>query len=63
MKIVLTADDLGKSPSRNDAIIEAFRDGYISSAGLMVTGAHLQDALEKMQMKGIEWDKIHLHLN
>ena len=63
MKIVLTADDLGKSPSRNDAIIEAFREGYISSAGLMVTGAHLQDALEKMQMKGIKWDKIHLHLN
>lgn len=62
MNIILTADDLGKSPARNDAIIESFRMGYISSAGIIVTGVHLQDAVKKMEENNIDWSKVHLHM-
>ena len=62
-KIILTADDFGKSPARNKAIIDSFKQGYITSAGMIVTGVHLQDAVNRMNEEQIGWDKVHLHLN
>lgn len=62
MKIILNADDFGRSKERNQAIDDAFKQGLISSAGLIVTGKDLQDAVDYIN-KGGYADKIHLHLN
>lgn len=61
-KIILNADDFGKSPNRNLAIDDSFRQGLISSAGLIVTGKHLQEAVDYMSRGGYA-DKVHLHFN
>ena len=61
-RIILNADDFGKSPERNRAIDDSFKRGLISSAGLIVTGKHLEDAVDHIR-KGGYFDKIHLHLN
>ena len=60
--IILNADDFGKSPERNRAIDDAFQQGLICSAGLIVTGQYLGEALEYIN-KGGYVDKVHLHLN
>ena len=44
-KVILTADDLGRSHERNEAIDYLFKKGLIKSAGLLVTGKYLQDAV------------------
>lgn len=61
-KIIINADDFGKSPSRNQAIHDSFIQGLIFSAGLIVTGKHLPEAVELMK-KGGYVDKVHLHIN
>lgn len=58
-QVILNADDFGKSPNRNRAIDDCFRLGLISSAGLIVTGKHLKDAVEYIN-KGGYAGKIHL---
>lgn len=62
MKIILNADDFGKSIERNRAINDSFRQGLISSASLIVTGKHLQEAIDYMN-EGRYAEKIHLHVN
>lgn len=62
MKIILNADDFGRSKERNQAIDDAFKQGLICSAGLIVTGKDLQDALNYIDRGGYA-EKIHLHLN
>lgn len=62
MKIILNADDFGRSKERNRAIDDAFKQGLICSAGLIITGKDLQDALDYIN-KGGYAKKIHLHLN
>ena len=62
MKIVINADDFGKSPARNQAVIECFKQGWISSAGIIVTGRYC-DAAAEMIDDSIGWGNIHLHLN
>ncbi|MBR1595531.1 MAG: ChbG/HpnK family deacetylase [Phocaeicola sp.] len=42
IRLIINADDFGKSPWRNRAIDDAFKMGLISSAGLIVTGKHLK---------------------
>ena len=61
-QIILNADDFGKSPNRNSAIDDCFRQGLISSAGLIVTGKHLKDAVGYINRGGYA-GKIHLHFN
>lgn len=61
-QIIINADDFGKSPGRNHAIHDSFTQGLILSAGLIVTGKHLPEAVELMK-KGGYVDKIHLHVN
>lgn len=60
--VILNADDFGKSPNRNRAVDDCFKQGLISSAGLIVTGKHLQDAVEYIKRGGYV-GKIHLHFN
>lgn len=62
MKIILNADDFGKSVERNRAIEDSFKQGLICSAGMIVTGKHLQEAVEYANNGGYV-DKIHLHFN
>lgn len=62
MKIILNADDFGRSIERNQAIDDAFKQGLIRSSSLIVTGKYLQDAVDYIN-KGGYADKIHLHLN
>ena len=45
-RVILNADDFGKSPQRNQAIDDAFKQGLINSAGLIVTGQYLQEAID-----------------
>ncbi len=60
--VILNADDFGKSPNRNRAVDDCFRQGLISTAGLIVTGKHLQDAVEYINRGGYV-GIIHLHFN
>lgn len=60
--IIVNADDFGKSPGRNQAIHDSFAQGLICSAGLIVTGRYLPQAIE-LANKGGYMDKLHLHFN
>lgn len=62
IKVILNADDFGKSSERNRAIDDSFKQGMIRSAGLIVTGKHLQEAVDLMH-KGGYVENIHLHMN
>lgn len=62
MKLILNADDFGKSAERNRAIDDSFKKGMICSAGLIVTGKYLQDAVNYIN-KGGYVENIHLHFN
>ncbi len=62
VRIILNADDFGKSIARNKAIDDSFKQGLINSAGLIVTGKHLQEAVDYIKKGGYE-KNIHLHIN
>lgn len=62
VRIILNADDFGKSLGRNRAVDDSFRQGLIRSAGLIITGKHLQEAVDYMN-KGGYVKNIHLHIN
>lgn len=62
VKIILNADDFGKSIGRNRAVDDSFKQGLIRSAGLIVTGKHLLEAADFMN-KGGYVENIHLHVN
>ena len=62
LRVILNADDFGKSPERNRAIDDAFKQGLIKSAGLIVTGCNLQNAID-LANDGGYMNKLHLHFN
>lgn len=62
VRIVLNADDFGKSIARNKAIDDSFKQSLICSTGLIVTGKHLKEAVDYM-MSGGYVGKTHLHFN
>ena len=62
MKIIINADDFGKSIGQNQAIDASFQMGLICSAGLIITAPYLQDAID-MANKGGYMNNIHLHIN
>ena len=61
-KIILNADDFGRSVERNQAIDDSFKQGLIFSAGLIVTGKYLLEAVDYINRGGYV-DQIHLHIN
>lgn len=61
-KVILNADDFGRSLEHNRAIANSFYQGFICSAGLIVTGKYLKDAVELMN-KGGYVENVHLHFN
>jgi len=60
MKLIVNADDLGYSPHRDRGIFQAFQDGVVTSASLIVNGASCQQAAKQAIGMGLE---IGLHLN
>lgn len=62
VRIIINADDFGRAFERNKAIDVSFKQGLIRSAGLIVTGKYLQNALDLMFSGGYTKD-IHLHFN
>lgn len=45
-RLIVNADDFGASAEVNEAVIRAFKEGVLTSASLMVTGAAAQQAVE-----------------
>lgn len=62
IRVIRNADDFGKSLGRNRAIDDSFKQGLIDSAGLIVTGKYLPDAIDYIKRGGYA-DKLHLHFN
>lgn len=46
MKLIINADDFGRSPEINAAVLEAHRRGILTSASLMVAGASASEAVD-----------------
>jgi len=44
-RLVVNADDFGRSPSINEAVIRAHREGILTTASLMVTGEAAEEAV------------------
>lgn len=44
-RIIVTADDFGRTPEINAAVLEAHREGILTSASLMVTGEAFDEAV------------------
>lgn len=61
-RVIVNADDFGKSPGRNQAIDDAFKLGLINSAGMIVTGQYLQEAMD-YAIRGDYVNRLHLHFN
>jgi len=61
-QVFLSADDFGRNPNRNKAIDDSFKKRLIKSAGLIVTGQYLQDAVSLMNNGRYE-EHVHCHFN
>lgn len=61
-RIVINADDFGRSLERNIAIDEAFKEGLIDSAAIIINTDYTQDAIEKAKRGGYLC-KLHCHFN
>jgi predicted glycoside hydrolase/deacetylase ChbG (UPF0249 family) len=60
-RLIVNADDLGASRGVNRGIAECHREGVVTSASLMVTGAAVADAVELSRANprlavGLHWD-------
>lgn len=62
VRIILNADDFGRSLTLNQAVNDSFKQGLISSASLIVTGKYLQNAVDYINA-GDYVEKVHLHFN
>lgn len=62
VRVIINADDFGKSPERNRAIDDAFKQDLVSSANMIVTGQYLQDAVNKA-IEGGYVNRLHIHFN
>lgn len=60
-RVIITADDLGKSQAINQGIERGHREGLITSASLLVNGKVLADALHRIE--GVPGLDVGLHLN
>jgi hopanoid biosynthesis associated protein HpnK len=58
--LIVTADDFGAAEAVNDAVENAHRNGILTAASLMVSGAHAADAVRRA--KGMPNLRVGLHL-
>ncbi len=61
-QVIITGDDFGLSPSVNTAIIQAHREGILTSASLMINGPACQGAVELAQVHPSLCLGLHLTL-
>lgn len=61
-KVILSADDFGRSNERNMAIDHAFKQGLIKSAGLIVNTKYTEEAVN-MAVAGGYLSLLHCHFN
>lgn len=62
MKLIVNADDLGRSEAHNTAIIYALKEGICSSATIMVNMPGFKDAVERCIAEGLA-GVVGIHLN
>lgn len=62
MKLIVNADDFGKTHSINLAIAECFKKGYISNTSIMVNMPFSDEAAEIARKEGF-FEKVGLHIN
>ena len=62
MKLLVTADDFGYCPKRNEAIFKLLESGKISRTSLMVNVPVYSEEAAKMIRNGFE-NRIGLHFN
>lgn len=60
MMLIINCDDFGLSQGVNSAVLEAFREGIISSTTLMVNQSHTHDAL-RLWRENIDLMSVGLH--
>ncbi len=61
-KLIINADDFGKTHSINEAIAECFSKGYISNTTIMVNMSYADEAVNIAKDEGF-FDKVGLHVN
>jgi len=62
MRIVINADDFGLSKSVNEAVLQSFERGWISSASLLANMPNFEEAVELAHRYGLV-GKVGVHLN
>jgi hopanoid biosynthesis associated protein HpnK len=62
IRLIVTADDFGRAEPINDAVERAHRDGILTTASLMVTGAACADAVERARRNPKLGVGLHLTL-
>lgn len=62
MKIIINADDFGRSISRNEAVAESIRHGFCTQATIMVNMEHTEHAADLAHKEGFS-DRVGLHIN
>jgi predicted glycoside hydrolase/deacetylase ChbG (UPF0249 family) len=62
MKLIINADDFGISESVNNAIVDAFLNGWITSTTIMVNMPYADQAVQLAIENGF-FDKVGLHIN
>ena len=62
MRLIINADDLGRSREVNDAIADLFAEGIITSATLMANAPFLEDAISKIPAACRRALGVHLNI-
>ncbi len=60
ISLIVNADDLGINPDRDRGILEAFRQGIVTSSSLLANGQSFNTAVEQVKATGLP---IGVHLN
>lgn len=60
-KIIINADDLGLSKGVNNGILEAYKNGVVNSASLMVTTSYFEETIAFIKSNNL--DNIGVHVN
>ena len=62
MKVIINADDFGHDVATSDAIMQAFRSGYITQATVMVNMPDCERAVNEAKTASFG-DRIGIHIN
>lgn len=63
MKIIVNADDFGKSVEINRAINDSYKRGFVNSIGIIINAECVQNAVNQIDNGGGYWEDVHIHFN